>query len=77
MARLLGPLFSENAHGSLGKRLTFSQRSSGNQARFQRANHDTNSSSQQTQRSFFLLAIAAWNSLADSEKELWNVYNKG
>ncbi len=77
MAKLIGPLFSESAHGSIGKRLTYSKRNSGEQARFQRANHDRNSSTQQTQRALFLTALAAWNSLSNSEKQLWNTYNKG
>ena len=76
MAKLIGPLFSENAHGSIGKRLTYSKRKSGNQARFQRANHDANTSSQQTQRTLFLTALAAWNGLSNSQKQLWNDYNE-
>jgi len=75
MAKLKGPLLSVNAHGSIGKRLTYSKRPSGNQARFQRANHDANTSSQQTQRTLFLEAIGKWNSLTDEQQELWNIYN--
>ena len=77
MAKLIGPLFSESAHGSISKRLTYSKRKSGNQARFQRANHDYNTTSQQTQRALFLTALAAWNSLSNAQKVLWNEYNSG
>jgi len=75
MAKLEGPLLSVNAHGSIGKRLTYSRRSTGNQARFQRANHDANSASQQSQRALFLVALGKWNSLTDEQQELWNEYN--
>ena len=77
MAKLDGPLLSESAHGSIGKRLTYSRRSSGNQVRFQAANHDANSILQQTQRALFLVALGLWNSLTTEEQELWNVYNTG
>jgi uncharacterized protein YchJ len=76
MAKLRGPLLSTGAHGSIAKRLTYSRRSSGNQVRFQKANHDADSTSQQTERSLFLEARSKWNSLSDEEKELWNEYNK-
>jgi len=77
MAKLKGPLLSINAHGSIGKRLTYSQRSSGNQVRFQRANKDANSASQQTERALFLEALGKWNSLTNSEKQQWNEFNRG
>jgi len=76
MAKLKGPLLSESAHGMIGDRLTFSKRTSGNQARYQRTNKDANSSSQQTQRSLFLEARGKWQSLDDEQKELWKEYNK-
>jgi len=75
MAKLKGPLLSENAHGSIAKRLTFSKRASGNQARFQHANHDSNTTSQQTQRTLFLQARDAWQLLTTEEKALWKEYN--
>ena len=75
MAKLIGPLFSESAHGSISKRLTYSKRKSGNQARFQRANHDYNSTSQQTQRALFLVALGKWNSLTNAHQTLWREYN--
>ena len=77
MAKLNGPLLSVNAHGSIAKRITYSKRYTGNQVRFQRANKDANTSSQQTQRALFLEALEKWNSLTPSEKEQWNEYNKG
>ncbi len=77
MAKLEGPLLSINAHGSIAKRITFSQRSTGNQVRFQRANKDANSAFQQTQRALFLEALSYWNSLTDEQQGLWNEYNNG
>jgi len=76
MAKLQGPLLSVNAHGSIAKRITYSKRASGNQARFQRANKDANTSSQQTQRSLFLEARDKWLLLTDAQKELWKEYNE-
>jgi len=51
--KVSGPLFSLEAHGTVGKVLTFSRRASGQQVRFQRKQKDTNSVSQQAQRSAF------------------------
>ncbi len=76
MAKLAGPLFSVGAHGSIAKRLTFSRRTSGNQARFQHANKDALSALQLTQRDLFLEALGYWNTLTADEKELWSEYNK-
>ena len=77
MAKIKGPLLSEAAHGSIGPRLTFSQRASGQQARIQGKNRDANTATQQTQRALFLEAIGKWNSLIDEQQTLWDEYNKG
>ena len=77
MAKLQGPLLSVNAHGSIAKRITYSKRYTGNQVRFQRANKDANSTSQQTQRALFLEALGKWNELTDEQQELWNEYDEG
>jgi len=77
MAKLKGPLLSINAHGSIGKRITYSQRASGNQVRFQRANHDRKSASQLSERTLFLEALGKWDDLTNSQKEQWNEFNRG
>jgi hypothetical protein len=75
MAKLVGPLLSVSAHGSIAKRITYSKRASCNQVRFQKANKDANTSLQQTQRDFFLEALDSWKSLTNDEKAEWNDFN--
>jgi len=51
--KVKGPLQSASAHGTFGPRLTFSERGSGQQARFQRAQKDARTSSQLARREVF------------------------
>jgi len=71
MAKIIGPLFSNTASGSIGPRLTFSVRKSGQQARFQRAQKDVNSDSQNTQRGRYTSAVSWWKILTAAEKIEW------
>jgi hypothetical protein len=75
MAKITGPLLSESAHGMVGPRLTFSKRSTGQQARYQRSNTDANTAPQQTQRTLFLEARDKWQLLSPAQKVLWKDYN--
>ena len=76
MAKIEGPLFSQEASGSMGPRLTFSQRKTGQQVRFQKKQKDHNTASQTVQRGFFEEGYAAWNTLSDAEKQQWNDFIK-
>jgi hypothetical protein len=58
--RLIGPLHSETARGTFGGLLTFSERKSGSQVRFQRKQKDVITSARTAQRAKFLLAKEMW-----------------
>jgi len=72
MVKVNGPLLSKTASGSIAKRLTFSQRKSGQQVRFQRAQKDVITSNRTTQRAWFLSAVSAWNLLTPQQKAPYN-----
>jgi len=71
MVKIKGPLFSLEARGSVARVLTFSRRSSGQQARFQSFPTDFESTGRKTQRDAFRLAIELWNYLPTAEKDYW------
>jgi len=68
MAKIAGPLLSMAASGSMGPRLTFSQRKSGQQVRFQRAQTDVVTSTRTTQRGYFQTATGWWGEMTATEK---------
>lgn len=72
MAKTKGPLFSLEAHGTIGKEITFSQRKSGSQVRYQKKQKDYESADRQTQRNAYRYGIELWNSLTPTEKAYWN-----
>ena len=77
MAKLTGPLFSLQAGGSIGPRLTYSQRKSGAQVRVQKAQLDVITADRSTERGYFQDSATAWGTLSDDEKSQWNVFNAG
>jgi hypothetical protein len=74
MAKITGPLFSVTARGSFGPRLTFSERTSGQQVRYQRAQNDRNSAAQIAQRNFFSVAVGWWNQMTIAEQDEFGGY---
>jgi len=76
MAKITGPLLSQEARGSIGPRLTFSVRKSGQQARFQSPQKDVVTVKRTVQREKFSLGLDLWRSLPDNEKYYWNVLLK-
>ncbi len=72
MVKVKGPLLSMEAVGSIGPRLTFSKRQSGQQVRYQKAQSDVITSGRDTQRGYFSAAYAAWNGLSDNDQQEWN-----
>ena len=76
MAKLTGPLYSQEASGSFGPRLTFSQRKSGQQVRFQRAQPDVTTSGRTVQRNYFIEAYGKWNTLSGAEQQQWKDFIK-
>lgn len=71
MAKLNGPLLSLDAHGSVGRALTFSSRRSGAQVRFQKKQPDYENAARETVRNAYRWAIELWNYLPAAEKAYW------
>ena len=71
MAKLTGPLFSLNAKGSIGKELTFTDRRSGAQVRFQKKQTDISTPSRVINRGYFKTAVGWWHILTPSEQLEW------
>ena len=69
MAKVNGPLFSIAAHGTLGGALTFSQRKTSNQARFQKPQKDFLTLTRSLQRIKFGIASRIWANLTQAEKD--------
>jgi len=74
MAKLKGPLFSIDAHASIGNELTYSSRKSGSQVRFQKKQKDIETAARSIQRGFFIKAAAWWNLLTPTEQDEWHAY---
>ena len=58
--KVFGPMHSDSARGTFGGLLTFSERKSGSQVRFQRKQKDKITASRTTQRNKFLQAKEMW-----------------
>jgi len=71
MAKLISPLYSLEARGSLCNVLTFSSRKSGNQVRFQHRPHDRTTAARTEQRNFFAEGKYTWNLLSEEQKNNW------
>jgi len=69
--KINGPLFSLTASGSLGKEITFSQRRSGQEARFQHRQKNSKTALQLEQQEAFILGIELWGSLDGDERAFW------
>ena len=69
MAKTEGPLLSESAHGSIGTELTFSQRASGKQVRFQRKQKDIITTARTTKRDIFATGVEDWKIIFLGERE--------
>jgi hypothetical protein len=72
MAKVNSPLLSVKASGSVGTILTFSQRRTCQQVRYQRRQTDVISVDRTTQREKFKNAVKKWNELSSEEKTSWN-----
>lgn len=77
MVKIKGPLFSESASGSVTPCMTFSNRKSGQQVRFQKKQKDVISTKRTAQRAVYSNIKDMWNSLRFSEKEVYNKRAKG
>ncbi len=77
MVKIKTPLLSATASGMIGPRLTFSKRTSGQQARIQKAQADVVTGGRTTQRDYFIEAYGMWNSLSSGEQAQWNAFING
>lgn len=68
MAKITGPLMSNSASGKIGERLVFSQRKSGQQVRFQKAQKDKKTFPQLNNRGLYGIASSIWGGFSASEK---------
>ncbi|EKE18786.1 MAG: hypothetical protein ACD_9C00239G0006 [uncultured bacterium] len=59
--KIIGPLHSEKASGTFGDLLTFSERNTGAQVRFQKKQKDKITSARTEQRNKFLIAREMWH----------------
>jgi len=71
MAKITGPLYSQNASGKIGERLVFSNRASGQQARYQRAQKDVVTTARTAQRTRYQDAVSSWENLDDVTKSIF------
>lgn len=76
MAKLKGPLFSLNAHATIGNELTYSGRSSGSQVRFQKKQMDYTNPDREAQRTRFWAAVQWWKDLTTTEKTQWVILGR-
>ena len=77
MAKLSSPLFSKTASGSIAGLLTYSERKSGSQVRYQRRPADNPTTDRLIQRQAYLAAVEGWNALTDEQKAVWKTNAKG
>ncbi len=76
MAKVLGPLFSIAAHGTIGGAVTYSQRRTHNHARFQKKQKDYVSPARATQRNNFKEVAGWWNLLTPEEQASFAGYDE-
>jgi hypothetical protein len=77
MAKVIGPLLSNEASGKIGERLTFSVRAGGQQVRFQKAQTNVSNFKQLRNQEIYKDAVAAWNFLSPAEKAVWKTLASG
>lgn len=77
MAKTKLPLFSLTASGSVAGLLTFSQRNTGQQVRYQRKQKDRYTNSRALQRWRYMEAVNSWNNLDEFEKNHLSMEARG
>jgi hypothetical protein len=71
MTKLIAPLGSHSASGSIAGAFTYSNRKSGAQVRFQKKQKDVITEARTEQRELYSSAVAGWNDLTDEEKDVY------
>jgi hypothetical protein len=75
MAKLLAPLLSHAAHGTLGGVLTYSNRRTCKQARHQKKQADVITPERTTQRGYFQTASGWWSEMTPTEQAEFDGYD--
>ena len=76
MAKTKGPLLSLDAHGSLSKLLTYSNKRTGQQVRRYNKPLTTPSAAQRGQRRLTEFLVAQWQNMSDAQKATWETNAK-
>ena len=71
MVKITSPLMSMSASGKIGERLVFSQRKSGQQARFQKAQKYKETPKRIASQSDYTKAVSLWNKLTQIQKDVF------
>jgi len=71
MVKLKGPIMSLEAHGSIGKILTFSERGSGSQTRKYTKPIKAPSAKQRAQRRLTEFLVAQWQNMTENQKDVY------
>lgn len=77
MPSVVGPLFSLDAKGTIGKAITFQGKKEGSRAGLIPRHSDTQSTKQLSQRAYFKQAVAYWRTLNNTYRGYWNNWVKG
>lgn len=77
MARVLGPLFSITAWGTIGDAITFSRRRGGPTVTIKPVHKITYTAEQLAQRANFAEAVSSWSALPPASKVRWIAYADG
>jgi len=72
MPSVIGPLFSLEAKGTIGKCITFQGKKAGFRAGLIPTHSDSQSALQLSQRAYFSQAVAYWRSMDTAERNVWN-----
>lgn len=73
MVKLIMPLCSSEARGSIAGILTFSMRASGAQVRYQKKQRDVITEARTAQREKFVIAKNWWHELDEAEQDEWKI----
>ena len=71
MAKVTAPLFSQEAHGTLGNALTYSKRKTHRHVRHQKEQMDFVTEAREVQRDKFYVSSQLWRALPQSDKDMW------
>ena len=69
--KVIFPLFSKSAAGTIADVLTFSKRKSGQQCRYQKRQKDVITAPRSSIRADYQKAVAAWGALSEVQQEVY------